>query len=109
MNFENIDDRKEKTTIEISVAEYICNSINEDELKFDNKTFAKIYELVNNSLNKNTFLKLSFFKNQSDQKIVKFTFRQVNLEYIMVIKELKDVLIFLVYKLPKGSFFLEKY
>ena len=44
-----------------------------------------------------------------DQKIVKFIYRQVNLEYIMNIKELKDVLIFLVYKLPKGSFFSEKY
>ena len=72
LNFENIDDRKEKTTIEISVAEYICNSINEDELKFDNKTFSKMYKLVNNSLKENTFLKLSFFKNQSDQKIVQF-------------------------------------
>ncbi|MEJ6777477.1 MAG: DNA primase [Crocinitomicaceae bacterium] len=72
INLEQIGEKGEKTLLETSVTEYICSSLDEDELSFDNPAFASMYQFINDSLEENTFLKPDFFKSQLDQKIVKF-------------------------------------
>jgi DNA primase len=72
INLEQIGEKGQKTLLETSVTEYICNSLNEDDLGFDSPTFAKMYQHINESLQENTFLKPDFFKSQLDQGIVQF-------------------------------------
>lgn len=72
INLDQIGEKGEKTLLETSVTEYICNSLNEDELIFDGPAFAKMYQFINESLQENTFLKPDFFKSQTDQGIVQF-------------------------------------
>jgi hypothetical protein len=72
INLEQIGEEGEKTLLETSVTEYICNSLDEDELSFDNPTFDSMHQFINESLKENTFLNPDFFKSQPNQKIVKF-------------------------------------
>lgn len=72
IKLDQIGEKGQKTLVEISVTEYICNSLNEDELVFDSPVFAAMYNSINESLQDNTFLKPDFFKGQVDQGIVQF-------------------------------------
>ncbi|MDG1148502.1 MAG: DNA primase [Crocinitomicaceae bacterium] len=72
ISLEQVGEKGQKTLLEVSVAEYICSSLNEDDLGFESPTFTSMYQLINESLQENTFLKPDFFKSQLDQGIVQF-------------------------------------
>lgn len=57
---------------ETSIAELICHELDVDELVFNDVTFAKMHQLITDSLTEKVLLKSSYFKRLEDQKIVKF-------------------------------------
>lgn len=69
---EELNEEGKKEKIEVSVAEYICFELNEDELSFNTPLYAKIHKLIAESLEENKLIKPSHLLRSSDPEIVKF-------------------------------------
>ncbi|MCO5259241.1 MAG: DNA primase [Crocinitomicaceae bacterium] len=65
-----IDANGVKTEVEVSVIQYICDELENDELTFETPLFAKIYQLYAEGLANNELYKSSFLKRMEDQEIV---------------------------------------
>lgn len=67
-----LNEQGEEEEYETSITELICHELDIDELVFDDATFAKMYQLITESLSEKVLLKPSYFKRLEDQKIVQF-------------------------------------
>ncbi len=72
IELDQINEKGALEKIETTVAELIQHELFEDELTFEEPLFQKMYEIINNALNENGFLKPSFFMSLDDQHIVKY-------------------------------------
>lgn len=66
-----LDENGQAVDTEISVIQYICDELEEDELYFDTPIFAKIHQIYAEGLINNELYKSSVLKRQEDQEIVK--------------------------------------
>jgi DNA primase len=72
ITFKSKDEKGEEEESEISVIEYICNELNEDELNFETPLFAKIHAIYAEGLVANQLTKATYLKRLEDQEIVQF-------------------------------------
>ncbi len=68
---ESVNEKGEKIDLEISVIQYICDELTEDELTFDSPILNKIHQIYAEGLNNNELYKSSVLKRQEDQEIVR--------------------------------------
>lgn len=66
------DETGQLNELNISVIQYICDELNEDELTFDTPLFAKIHQIYAEGLSENQLYKSSVLKRMEDQEIVRF-------------------------------------
>lgn len=67
-----MNEQGEMEEVETSIAELVCHELDIDELIFEHPTYAKIHQIIADSLAENTLLKSSYFKRSNDQDIVQF-------------------------------------
>ncbi len=67
----SMDEQGQKKEVEISVIQYICDELAEDELVFDTPVLAKIHQIYAEGLANNELYKSSVLKRQEDQEIVR--------------------------------------
>lgn len=67
----NIKETKDEEKKDISVAEYIINEIQDDELEFKNLIYKKIFEEFRDHLEKGEILTSRYFINHADEEISK--------------------------------------
>lgn len=65
-----IDEAGQKVDAEISVIQYICDELAEDELTFDSPVMSKIHQIYAEGLTNDELYKSSVLKRQEDQEIV---------------------------------------
>ncbi len=70
--FDTFDEEGKKETHEISVIEFICQELAEDELTFTNHLFTRIHTIYTEGLAENVLTKASYLKRLEDQEIVRF-------------------------------------
>lgn len=68
---QSMDEQGQKIDVEISVIQYICDELTEDELTFDTPIIAKIHQIYAEGLANNELYKSSVLKRQEDQDIVR--------------------------------------
>lgn len=66
-----IDEAGQKVDAEISVIQYICDELAEDELTFDSPVMSKIHQIYAEGLTNDELYKSSVLKRQEDQEIVR--------------------------------------
>lgn len=66
-----IDETGQKVDAEISVIQYICDELAEDELTFDSPVMSKIHQIYAEGLANDELYKSSVLKRQEDQEIVR--------------------------------------
>ncbi|MFT5777241.1 MAG: DNA primase [Crocinitomicaceae bacterium] len=67
-----LNEQGEEEEFETSITELVCHELDVDELIFENPLFAKMHQLITDSLAEKVLLKGSYFKRLEDQEIVKF-------------------------------------
>jgi DNA primase len=72
IKIDHINEKDEKEEVETSIAELICHELHVDELVFEIPLYQRIYKIIAESLENNTFLKISYFQRLEDQEIVRF-------------------------------------
>ena len=72
LNLKQRNEQGEEEEFETSITELICHELDIDELVFDNPLFAKIHQIITDSLAEKVLLKSSYFQRLEDQNIVKF-------------------------------------
>lgn len=65
-----LDENGNPREVEVSVIQYICDELEQDELTFDTPTLAKIHQIYSEGLVNNELYKSSVLKRQEDQQIV---------------------------------------
>lgn len=65
-----LDENGNPSEVEVSVIQYICDELEQDELTFDTPTLAKIHQIYSEGLVNNELYKSSVLKRQEDQQIV---------------------------------------
>lgn len=68
----HVNEAGEEEEFETSIAELICHELDVDELTFEHPTYAKMHQIIADSLSENVLLKSSYFKRLEDQDIVRF-------------------------------------
>lgn len=68
---QTMDENGQKVDAEISVIQYICDELAEDELTFDSPVMSKIHQIYAEGLTNNELYKSSVLKRQEDQDIVR--------------------------------------
>lgn len=72
LEFDQLNSEGKKETVEISVAELICQELEIDDLYFDEPIFAKLHQIIKDGINENVLHKPSFFLRSENQNIVHF-------------------------------------
>ena len=72
LNLKQRNEQGEEEEFETSITELICHELDIDELVFDNPLFAKMHQIITDSLAEKVLLKSSYFQRLEDQNIVKF-------------------------------------
>ncbi len=72
LSHKELNEQGEEEEFETSITELICHELDVDELVFDDPLFAKMYQIITDSLNEKVLLKSSYFQRMEDQAIVKF-------------------------------------
>lgn len=67
-----LNEQGEEEEFETSIAELVCHELDVDELTFEHPTYAKMHQIITDSLSENILLKSSYFKRMEDQDIVRF-------------------------------------
>jgi DNA primase len=81
VEIEVLNENNQKVKQEFSVTELICEQLHADGMSFDNPVYQRIFNLINDELNNNGFLKETHFLKLEDIEIVKKVSDIVNEPY----------------------------